>query len=190
MYRQCVPCHCNFSYNFKPVFFKFFECFLPGLQKCTWVGYDFIFIFVTFSTVTVIFLTSDCFPHCELSHFLPSIYRQWVPHEHNSSYNFIPIFLKLWTCFLHSLKICICFSYNPCLFLFVTFPTSTAKNEINLFNNHVLIVAPVTFSPAGATPPSAEFWFHIFNLDFFAWFRVCSGNLVSATPPTVLYQSF
>ena len=36
---------------------------------------------------------------------------------------------------------------------------STAKNEINLFNNHVLIVAPMTFAPAGATPPSAEFFF-------------------------------
>ena len=34
---------------------------------------------------------------------------------------------------------------------------STAKNEINLFNNHVLIVAPVTFAPAGAMTPSAEF---------------------------------
>ena len=25
-------------------------------------------------------------------------------------------------------------------------------------------------------------FFHIFNIDFFAWFRVCSGDLVSATP--------
>ena len=33
-------------------------------------------------------------------------------------------------------------------------------------------------------------FFHIYNLDFFAWFRVCSVNLVSATPPTVLYRSF
>ena len=53
------------------------------------------------------------FPHCELSHFSPAIYRQWVAHEHNSSYNFIPIF-KLCTCFLHSLKMCMCFWYNPC----------------------------------------------------------------------------
>ena len=37
------------------------------------------------------------------------------------------------------------------------FQLSTAKNEINLFNNHVLIVAPVTFAPAGAMTPSAEF---------------------------------
>ena len=43
------------------------------------------------------------------------------------------------------------FFFNP------VFQLSTAKNEINLFNNHVLIVAPVTFAPAGATTPSAEF---------------------------------
>ena len=39
------------------------------------------------------------------------------------------------------------------------FQVSTAKNEINLFNNHVLVVAPVTFAPAGAMTPSAEFLF-------------------------------
>ena len=38
--------------------------------------------------------------------------------------------------------------FNP------VFQLSTAKNEINLFNNHVLIVAPVTFAPAGETTPS------------------------------------
>ena len=41
--------------------------------------------------------------------------------------------------------------FNP------VFQVSTAKNEINLFYNHVLIVAPVTFAPAGAMTPSAEF---------------------------------
>ena len=39
------------------------------------------------------------------------------------------------------------------------FQVSTAKNEINLFNNHILIVAPVTFAQAGAMTPSAEFLF-------------------------------
>ena len=39
------------------------------------------------------------------------------------------------------------------------FQLRTAKNEINLFNNHILIVAPVTFTPAGAMTPSAEFLF-------------------------------
>ena len=42
------------------------------------------------------------------------MYRQWVPCERNSSYNFIPIFLKLCTCFLHGLKMCMWFGYNPC----------------------------------------------------------------------------
>ena len=32
------------------------------------------------------------FPLCELSHFLTSMYRQWVPCERNTSYSFIPIF--------------------------------------------------------------------------------------------------
>ena len=43
-----------------------------------------------------------------------------------------------------------------------SFQLSTAKNEINLFNNNqVLNVAPVNFAPAGATTPSAEFLFYI-----------------------------
>ena len=46
-----------------------------------------------------------------------------------------------------------------CLHFF--FQVSTAKNEINLFNNHILIVAPVTFAPAGAMTPTAEFLFSI-----------------------------
>ena len=45
--------------------------------------------------------------------------------------------------------------FNP------VFQVSTAKNEINLFNNHILIVAPVTFAPAGAMTPSAEFLYYI-----------------------------
>ena len=44
--------------------------------------------------------------------------------------------------------------FNP------VFQVSTAENEINLFNNHILIVAPVTFAPAGAMTPSAEFLFY------------------------------
>ena len=42
------------------------------------------------------------------------------------------------------------------------FQVSTAKTEINLFNNHILIEAPVTFAPAGVMTPSAEFLF--FNI--------------------------
>ena len=46
--------------------------------------------------------------------------------------------------------------FNP------VFQVSTAKNEINLFNNHILIVAPVTFAPAGAMTPSAEFLLYFY----------------------------
>ena len=50
--------------------------------------------------------------------------------------------------------------FNP------VFQLSTAKNEINLFNNLVLIVAPVAFAPAGATTPSAEFLFCLRSVGF------------------------
>ena len=56
--------------------------------------------------------------------------------------------------------------FNP------VFQVSTAKNEINLFNNHILIVAPVTFAPAGAMTPSAEFLFTS-SLSFLYLFLPC-----------------
>ena len=57
------------------------------------------------------------FHFANFCHFLTSysmkVYRQWVPCERNSSYNFIPIFLKLCTCFCHGLEMCMGFGYNP-----------------------------------------------------------------------------
>ena len=41
------------------------------------------------------------------------VFWQWVPCERNSSYNFIPIFLILCTCFPHGLEMCMWFGYNP-----------------------------------------------------------------------------
>ena len=53
-----------------------------------WIYIILVLIFVTFSTLRH-FLTSDSM----------KVYRQWVPCERNSSYNFKTIFLKLCTCF-------------------------------------------------------------------------------------------
>ena len=58
--------------------------------------------------------------------------------------------------------------FNP------VFQVSTAKNEINLFNNHILIVAPVTFVPAGAMTPSAEFLFYIIYTFLGSIFELCN----------------
>ena len=58
--------------------------------------------------------------------------------------------------------------FNP------VFQVSTAKNEINLFNNHILIVAPVTFAPAGAMTPSAEFLSH-FSTKNILWVFIGRG---------------
>ena len=38
---------------------------------------------------------------------------KWVLYERNSSYNFIPILLKLYRCFCQGLKMCMTFGYNP-----------------------------------------------------------------------------
>ena len=43
--------------------------------------------------------------------FRPSF--KWVLCERNSSYNFIPILLKLYRCFCQGLKMCMTFGYNP-----------------------------------------------------------------------------
>ena len=52
------------------------------------------------------------------------------------------------------------------IFFSPVFQVSTAKNEKNLFNNHILIEAPMTFAPAGAMTPSAEFLLGTFILLF------------------------
>ena len=66
--------------------------------------------------------------------------------------------------------------FNP------VFQVSTAKNEINLFNNHILIEAPVTFAPAGAMTPSAEFLLSnlvctLMLLEI--WFGTANGQILS-----------
>ena len=108
MYRQWVTCERNSSYNSIPIFLKLCTCFLHGLKMCMWFGYNPCINFCHFFTL------------CELCHFLTSdsmkVYRQWVPCERNSSYNFILIFWKFCSWFLHSLEMCMWFG-----FIFVTF---------------------------------------------------------------------
>ena len=108
-----VSCERNSSYSFLPIFLKLCRCFLHGVRMCMWFGYNCWIIFYHF------------FHFVNLVIFLPqsSMYRQWVPCERNSSYNFKPIFLKLCTCFLHGLKICACGLDIILALIFVTFST-------------------------------------------------------------------
>ena len=82
--------------------------------------------------------------------------------------------------------------FNP------VFQVSTAKNEINLFNNHVLIVAPVTFAPAGAMTPSAEFLSAVHNIKVLCFSHIflvnscffMKGHLKTCVLSVSFYQSF
>ena len=76
--------------------------------------------------------------------------------------------------------------FNP------VFQVSTAKNEINLFNNHILIVAPVTFAPAGAMTPSAEFLsYFIMKLYVVCTYQNCltKAILMSTFNTQLLYRT-
>ena len=110
-----TSCERNSSYSYASIIMKLCMHFLHGMRMCMWFGCNCWFFFFFF-----FFFFFYFFSHCELSHFSTTIYRLWARREHNSSYNFILIFLELCPCFLHSLKMCMCFSYNPCL-IFVTF---------------------------------------------------------------------
>ena len=70
------------------------------------------------------------------------VYRQWVPCERNSSYNFILIFLKLCTCFLSGLEMCMWFGYNPWInfchfFLFVNFVIFLTSDFMKVYRQWV-----------------------------------------------------
>ena len=67
--------------------------------------------------------------------------------------------------------------YFVYIFFNPVFQLSTAKNEVNLFNNHILIVAPVTFAQAGAMTPSVEFLFYIINIFLFGYNMVVELTL-------------
>ena len=147
------------------------------------------------------------------------MYRQWVPCEHNSSYNFIPIFLKLCTCFLHGLKMCIWFGYNPCIYFCYFFHFA----NFVIFWPQILWKCCDSGYLVSATPHTILYWsfwnfVHVFamvwrcayGLDIILqlilvtfstlwtfvifwrqilWKSRDSGYLVSATPHTILYRS-
>ena len=130
------------------------------------------------------------------------MYRQWVPCERNSSYNFIPIFLKLCTCFVHGLKICMWIGYNPCFnfshfFHFVNFVIFWPQILWKCIDSGYLV---------SATPHTilyGSFWiffgynpwmnfchfFHFVNFVIFwpqiLWKCIDIEYLVSATPYTI-----
>ena len=88
-----TSCERNSSYNFIPIVLKLCICFFQGIGCACGLGIIVRTFFVTFS-------------QCELSHFSPYVYRQWVPLVsatpltvlYRSFWNFAYIFFMEWEC--------------------------------------------------------------------------------------------
>ena len=102
---QWVPCVRNSSYSFIPILLKLYRCLYQASKICMWFGYDTQINFYYFCS------------QFELSHFsvilTMKVNGQGVPCVRNSSYSFIMILLKLYSCLYNALKIRIWFAYNP-----------------------------------------------------------------------------
>ena len=101
--------HCELSHFFTSIYRQWVPLVsATPLTVLYWLFWNFACVFFMvwgcacgFGIIVRTFLS--LFPHCELSHFSPSVYRQWVPlFERNSSYSFVPIVLKLCICFFFS----------------------------------------------------------------------------------------
>ena len=135
---------------------------------------------------------------------------EYVPCIGNSSYSFWRILLKLYRCFKDGLKICILFFQNP----EIIFYHFLRIFNLDIFRALILQICIWSMYLVSATPPTVfgeSFWnftdvlrmvwryaycfFRILKLFFITFFRIFNLDigsicLVSATPPTVLGQSF
>ena len=102
---QWVPCVRNSSDSFILILLKLYRCLFQDLKICMWFGYDTQINFYYFCL------------QFELSHFsvilTMKVNGQGVPCVRNSSYSFILILLKLYSCLYNALKIRIWYAYNP-----------------------------------------------------------------------------
>ena len=89
------------------------------MKKCMWFWYNTLIIFSHFFCFVnlVSFFTWNAI----------KVYRQWVPCGCNSSYSFALIVLKLCRCFLHGMKMCMRFWYNPWIFFSLSFQFSVTN---------------------------------------------------------------
>ena len=95
---QWVPCASNSSYSYIQIRLKLYRCLDHALKICMWFGYN----------------PQINFCHFELSHFSSILVDGLrVPCVRNSSYNLIPIILKLCRHCDHALKICMRLGYTP-----------------------------------------------------------------------------
>ena len=89
------------SYSFNPILLKLYRCCDHALKICMWFGYNPQINFCHF------------FRNLNLGHFDNE--SEWAVGTlcAQGSCSFLPIYLKLYMCYGHGLKICIWFGYNP-----------------------------------------------------------------------------
>ena len=85
-------------------FLKLCRCFLHGVRMCMWFGYNCWIIFYHFFHFVNLIIFR---PRCIDSGYLVSATPHTILYQS---------FLKLCTCLLHGLKMCIWFGYNPCIY--------------------------------------------------------------------------
>ena len=103
--RQRVPCVRNSSYSFIPIILKLYRCLHHTLKMCMWFGYNPQIKFWHFfcKLNLVVFRYFDNESEWTVGALCAQLLHQFL----------IQILLKLYRCLDDTLKICMCFGYNP-----------------------------------------------------------------------------
>ena len=99
-----VPCVRNSSYSFIPILLKLYRCLYQALKIRMRFGYD--------TQINFYYFVRNLNSHFSVI-LTMKVNGQGVPCVHNSSFSFILILLKLYSCLYNALKIRIWFAYNP-----------------------------------------------------------------------------
>ena len=103
----------------------------------------------------------------------------WVPCGHNSSYSFPSIVLKLFRCFLHGMKMCMWFWYNPLIifshfFCFVTLVVFRYEMLLKCIDSGYIMYL------VGTTPLTVFHWlfWNIADVSSMEWRCACGFGII------------
>ena len=98
----------------------------------------------------------------------------WVPCA--TSYSFPPIVLKLFRCFLHGMKMCMCFGYNP----LIIFSHFFCFVNLVVFQYEMLSKCIDSGYLVGATPPTVfhQLFWNIAGVFSMEWRCACGFGMI------------